>query len=155
MQDITVNFMSSTGPAGITVNVEDKISGQIIVRFSLTKEQIFDLITGAGGDREGTPAQVVNARGLARLGKQQHVFRRHFRTSGADVRSALRTGTVPAELEEWSQAFEVKCWMDSGRWSLHNDGVRYTAYRYDNELTGEQFEGISKTLANAEPPKGL
>lgn len=155
MHQLPIRIETGTGAAGLHVTIVDHASGKLIVKFTLDHAAAAHFMMGSV-TTDTFPAEVIDARQAAYLGKKCYTYVRTFRTADRDIRDALRDGDDTPDLNLWADVMRSQCWAQSSSWGLRNQNrVVFTMRRYCNELTGEQHAGIGLLLAEATPPRGL
>ena len=149
-----IRLQSFTGQDGVDLSILDDVNGSVILRVQLTPQELFNIPAGRS-TVVAAEAHVMDQDVARLLGVERHTFQRGFRVADYRLKQATSEGAVPDEWNTWAQTMRAGCWAQRSRWGATRDGVTFTIWRYDNDLTEEQRQGIQLLLAQAEPPAGL
>lgn len=155
MQEIKAQINTGTGEGGLTLTVVDEASGLVVLRTTLTHQQLGRAVMGYTSLDKVT-AFVLDDHAADRIGKQAHTFQRRFRYTDPAVIEGLRIGKPPPQLLRWEVEVRVQCWTHSSNWSVNNNRVvTFSMTRYENDLGAETYARVRECLNATEPPEGL
>lgn len=137
------------------LTVTDAANHHRIVEVALTPQQFYQMISSHQTGEE-IPAEVIEARTLAHLGKKTNAFSRTFQRDYDHARITYDgdLNAVPS-LVAWAEGMKISLWAHRWSWSSRNNGVNVTFWRYENDLPDSSRKDIETALQAANPPEGL
>lgn len=152
MMKLPVRVEGSHRPGGLSIRVEDGISGVTLLDIVLTPEQAYSMFT-AHNRHEHVEAKVLPPESYhQKVGKTCHLFTRYFPKR---IWISERNDATDRELREWGESMRFATGATSFGWTHHNNGTGFTMRLYENDVPQERLSRIQRLIDEAAPPEVL